>query len=157
MEGAKAIPGFRILDKEEKSPDEVVLKIEMIPDADLGGQEMTLKRIGNEWKLGGCEDDVPRAKLLFHIAVGTDAESRLTSLIDVGEGKHEAARVNRHNQVSGQEGLRVRFKAERMWLAWLMVAAVGVAPAGGGRDERPVVAGRDTAAGRARARTWSAG
>jgi hypothetical protein len=53
MEGAKVIPGFRILDKEERSADEVVLKIELIPDLDTGGQEMKFKRVGNEWKLGG--------------------------------------------------------------------------------------------------------
>jgi hypothetical protein len=55
-EASKVFPGFRIAEKKENSPDEVKLTIEMMPGIDGAGDAngpITLKRIGNEWKVGG--------------------------------------------------------------------------------------------------------
>ena len=56
-QAAKAIPGFRIAEKRDLSPDEVEMKIEVMPgvDGDIGAdgtdQPIKLKRVGNEWKV----------------------------------------------------------------------------------------------------------
>jgi hypothetical protein len=50
-EAAKVIPGFRITDKGEHSPDEVWLTIEVVPGVEGSDRTMKLKRVGNEWKL----------------------------------------------------------------------------------------------------------
>ena len=52
-EASKVLPGFRIADKQVISADEVKLTIELMPGVENASQGMTLKHIGNEWKLGG--------------------------------------------------------------------------------------------------------
>lgn len=42
-------PGFRIAEKTEVSPDEVIIKFQVIDDENI--RPVHLKRIGNEWKL----------------------------------------------------------------------------------------------------------
>ena len=48
---AQSFPGYRISQKTEVSPDEVIIEMEVV--AGSGAHPLHLKRIGNEWKLSG--------------------------------------------------------------------------------------------------------
>jgi hypothetical protein len=47
----KVFPGFRIAEKKDISADEVELKIEIMPGMDGANSTVTMKRVGNEWKM----------------------------------------------------------------------------------------------------------
>ena len=64
-----------------------------------------------------------RANQFFHAAVGADFGLSVTSLIDAGAEKQEAGRVNRPNERSGQERVRLAVKAGRLWFVWVLIAA----------------------------------
>jgi beta-glucosidase len=67
---------------------------------------------------------MPRANLFFHVAIGADSDLSVTSRIDADAEKPEAWRVNWPNERSAQKLVRQAFKAGRLCLASLMVAAV---------------------------------
>lgn len=47
---ARIVPGWRVVEKQQLSPDGVILKVEIMPGE--APQDMRLRLIGNEWKLG---------------------------------------------------------------------------------------------------------